>query len=190
MFSTMFCFTAFAFLVKASVEIDSVRHRYEGLRQMIRCVNELLPRQSFRMWVSFESRKGTCCCTGLFSCIERRFCADVEPRSWAANSLLPPGDRATLWKELRPPRDVNEISGSCFTVAFACLACVRSAATTFPSADSDLLMKRASSILSAFFSASVILSLPARSIKLNLDTSFVSLSYACMMYCGKSNEFC
>ena len=27
---------------------------------MIRCVNELLPKQSFRMCVSFESRNGTC----------------------------------------------------------------------------------------------------------------------------------
>ena len=45
----MFYLTAFAFLVKARVEIDSARHRYDGLRQMIKWVNELLPRQSFRM---------------------------------------------------------------------------------------------------------------------------------------------
>ena len=71
-FSTMFYLTALAFLVKASVEIVSPRHRYDGLKQMIRCVKELLPRQSLRMWVSLESRKGTCCwmmgicCCGWF----------------------------------------------------------------------------------------------------------------------------
>ena len=45
----MFCLTALAFLVKARVEIVSPRQRYEGLKQIIRCVKELLPRQSFRM---------------------------------------------------------------------------------------------------------------------------------------------
>ena len=49
-------------------------------------------------------------------------------------------------------------------------------------------MKRASSIRSGFFSASVILSLPAKSIRLNLETNLASceLSY---MYCGNSNVF-
>ena len=48
--------------MNASVEIVSGKQRYEGLRVMIRCVKELLPRLSLRMWVNLESRYGTCVC--------------------------------------------------------------------------------------------------------------------------------
>ena len=60
---------------------------------------------------------------------------------------------------------------------------MRRAATTFPRADRDLLMNLASSIRSGFFSASVILSLPAKSMRQNLETSLVSLSWF-YLYCG------
>ena len=56
----MFWRTALAFLVKARVEIVSARQRKDGLRQMMRWVKELLPKQSFKMCVSLESRKGIC----------------------------------------------------------------------------------------------------------------------------------
>lgn len=56
----MFCLTAFAFFVNARVETDSPIQRYEGLKQIIRWVKLLDPRQSFRMWVNLESLYGMC----------------------------------------------------------------------------------------------------------------------------------
>lgn len=89
-----------------------------------------------------------------------------------------------LWKELRlesppPPRprretiDWSKFESFCWWLAY--LAYVRRAATTLPKADKDLLINLASSILSAFFSASIIRSLPAKSIKLNFATNLASL---------------
>ena len=56
----MFYLTAFAFFVKESVEIVSVKQRYDGLKVMIKCVNELFPRLSLSICVSFESLYGIC----------------------------------------------------------------------------------------------------------------------------------
>ena len=50
-------------------------------------------------------------------------------------------------------------------------------------------MKRASSIRSGFFSASVILSEPAKSIRLNFDTSLRSSALSCATYWGRRSVF-
>ena len=157
-FSTMVCLMAFAFLVKFRVDLFSPINNSDGLRVMIKLVNELQPRLSFMIWVSLQSRYGTCC----------RFLAFPYGVFWEVLSL------GSLRDERLPKEDfLLRLVGGSSSFSFPYR---RRAATTLQRVDKELLMCLDSSILSWQTSVSEMRSLPARSTRLNLETSFYSIS--------------
>ena len=148
---------------------------------MIRWVNVLLPRLSFSIWVSLESRYGMWVVTlsgGLSLNIDDRrvFGLFIPFNAFLSVCIL------LLIGVL--------LADFCWRCLLSLVAYVRSAATTLPRAERDLLINFASYKRSVFFSVSAMRSLPAKSINENLEISFWSWSWAYLSrYCGSKWVF-